>query len=221
MRLGGEAVDSKKKGLTGEPEVLDRELEPVSGRPPRPLRRGFFEFSANPVKNAIRSVVLDGYRDVVKAENELLGSLLVNEGLKDRLNDIGTELEAERLERQNRRNEAVHRATLATKEHLVEGLRLDVEAAELQQRLRALQGQNENSLEERLTQKNAEKALKRKYAILREMEEIEQLHFLKAEKIGKLNELIRQVRAGDLPEEEREEQIQEIERLILKIEQGV
>lgn len=221
MRLGGEAVDSKKKGLTGEPEVLDRELEPVSGRPPRPLRRGFFDFSTNPVKNAIRSVVLDGYRDVVKAENELLGSLLVNEGLKDRLNDIGTELEAERLERQNRRNEAVHRATLATKEHLVEGLRLDVEAAELQQRLRALQDQSENSLEERLTQKNAEKALKRKYAILREMEEIEQLHFLKAEKIGKLNELIRQARAGDLPEEEREEQLQEIERLILKIEQGV
>lgn len=216
-------MKSKDDQSSVEPEVFDRELD--QGRPgsAKPLGKTIYPFSANPLLNAGRAYTLGGYTKVIAAENQLMGSLVVHEKLRGQLEDIGTEIETERLERRNRRADVAHQTKVQAQRHSVEELELEVHQEELRQRLKALRGERDDdeALEAKLARQNAEKALKRKYAIRRAMEEIEQTYLLKREKIGKLNQLIQEIRAGDLPDEEKEAQIQEIERLILAIEQGI
>ena len=214
----------KSKESDTEPEVLEPEEKKESTSAiKKPLGKTIHPWSENPLKNAARVWQTDSYTRSIEAENRLMGSMVRHELLRGQLEDIGTEIQAEREERQNRLKKAAHDGVIMGKQQAVEELKLDVEHEELQQRLNQLRskGDSESDLEAKLKKRHAEKTIKRKYAIQQAMDEIEQSFFLKQEKIRKLNQLIEEIRGSDLEDDEKQEQIRDIERLIIALDQGV
>jgi hypothetical protein len=213
--------------MADEPEkkVFDAEVvepeKPAKGE--EPLARTLYPYSKNPLRNRGRRIGIESFREVIQEENHLMVSLAEHEKLVGRLEDIPIEIATDHLRRVNELKEQEHQAEIGTRKHEVEILGLDVAKEELNRRLRILRGekQAEDSLEAKLVKQNEEKALKRKYAIKQRIDEIVQAHSLKRETIESLKKLIQDIENSDLPQEEKAEQIQEIERLIIAIEQGI
>lgn len=225
----------KEKKETIRPEVIDDKKPESESRivpddnkelqPKTPIAKTLSSFSTWSFYNKLREKGLESWRRVIKAETNLFHSLIDHTRALRRLNDIDTEIEIERLERDNKLRAAQRKEKLADKKDEIADLEAQKRLAELKKEIREIKkpiNKKEDKLDKRLPKDAEREAIREKWRIKTEIGKIAAGYEEKQLAIKRYNLKIEEVAENpDLGDKEKEEQIQEIERLIIEIQQGI
>lgn len=112
------------------PEVVDEQKRDLLDIIPNP--------SSFPIFNRFERRKIESYIEVIKAGTDLVDAMNTHSRIWARLKDIDTEIETEKLERRNKLREVQRATILNNKKDQIAQLELEVQEAELQERLKQL-----------------------------------------------------------------------------------
>ena len=196
--MGDNERDETKKYHV--PELLEKELT-TSFKPEQPMAEVFIEPAPLAIINRINANKVDSYRKVVEAEDRLMGALVSHAKAKDKLRNIGDEIEIERLDRKNKLREAQRTAQQADQQDKLADLDIKTQIAEKEKRLKEL-------TQEALPPKSQAE----KWAEELKEEEAKQEHNLNRDMLKQKSKINRLLRV----DKEKKKQIEEIENEYLQ-----